>query len=350
MSKPASKTLIGAFVLGALALVVIGLIVLGSGRLFSERQHGVLYFDGSVKGLSIGAPVMFRGVKIGSVTDIGMRFDPSSLKIQIPVFIETVQERIDRTGPLVRSPAKTLKLLIEKGLRAQLELQSFVTGQLMIALDFYPDKPARFAGDGSMLEIPTIPSSMEVLTQTLQKLPLEDLVQRIASAAGGLDRFLNAPELKESVVNLNQDLKDIQKLVRDVNAQVNPIASAVQDAVKDAQRLVRNADGQVTSLGSGLQETIGETTKLVRNVNGRVDPLYEGVQELIRRIIQAAKQAEKTLVELEGSTRGDSALMLRLTESLDELAKAARAVRGLADYLERNPDALLRGKADPGGK
>lgn len=350
MSKPASRTLIGGFVLGALVLVVAAVLVLGSGRFLSEKTKGVLYFEESVKGLSLGAPVMFRGVKYGTVTGISLRFDPSSLKIQIPVFIEMEQERVERTGPVVRDPAKTLKLLIEKGLRAQLESQSFVTGQLMISLDFHPDKPARIVGHGSMMEIPTIPSSMEQLTKTIEKLPIEELVGKITSAAAGMDRVLNSPELTESIVNLNQALKDIQKLVRNVDSQVNPIGSAVQDAVRDAQKLVRNADGQVTSLGSSLQETIGETKKLVQNVNGRVDPLYEGLQDLIRQISQAAKQAEKTLAELEGSTRGDSTLILRLTESLDEIGKAARAVRGLADYLERNPDALLRGKAEPGGK
>jgi paraquat-inducible protein B len=293
---------------------------------------------------------MFRGVKYGTVAGISLRFDPASLKIQIPVFIEMETKRVERTGPVVRDPAETIKMLIEKGLRAQLESQSFVTGQLMISLDFHPDKPARLVRHGSMIEIPTIPSSREQLTKTIENLPIDEMINSITSAAAGIDRILNAPELKESIVNLNQDLKDIQKLVRDVNAQVNPIASAVQETVRDAQKLVRNADGQVTSLGSGLQETIGETKKLVQNVNGRVDPLYEEIKGLIRQISQAAKQAEKTLVELEGSTRGDSALMLRLTESLDELAKAARAVRGLADYLERNPDALLRGKAEPGGK
>lgn len=350
MSKPVNKSLIGGFVLGALALVAAGVVILGSGRFMSERAKGVLYFEGSVKGLSVGSPVMFRGVKIGSVTEISFRFDPKTLKTQIPVFIETEQERIDRTGPLVRDPAKTLKMLVEKGLRAQLETQSFVTGQLMISLDFHPEKPANFVGDGSMLEIPTIPSSMEQLAKTLEKLPLEDLVNRIASAAAGMDRLLNSPELTQSISALNHSLNGIQKLVGDVSAQISPIGSAVQDIVRDAQKLLRRAEDQVDPIGSSLQKTLEETRKLVGNVNSRVDPLYVGILDVIKQAGSAMKTAETSIAELGKRTDGDSALMVGLVDSFSEFEKAARSVRMLADYLEKNPEALLRGKGQMGGK
>lgn len=349
MSKPVSKSLIGGFVLGALALVVAGVVILGSGRIFSERNEGVLYFDGSVKGLSIGSPVMFRGVKIGSVTRISFRFDPVTLKTQIPVFIQTEPERIERTGPL-REPEQTLKLLVEKGLRAQLETQSFVTGQLMIALDFHPEEPARFEGDGSKLEIPTIPSSMEQLTKTLQNLPLEELVNKATSAVTGIDRLLNAPELTESIATLNQNLKDIQKLLNEVNGQITPIGSAVQDTVRDAQRLVRSVEGRIGPIGSSLQKTLEDTRKLVRDVNKGVDPLYVEILEVIQQAGNAMKMAEASIAELGSGTGRDSELMVGLADSFSEFEKAARAVRGLTEYLEKNPEALLRGKRQLRGK
>lgn len=349
MSKPANKSLIGGFVLGALALVVAAVVILGSGRFFSERNRGVLYFEESVKGLNIGSPVMFRGVKIGSVTGISFRFDPNTLKTQIPVFIETEPERIEKDGPL-RDPAETLQMLIDKGLRAQLESQSFVTGQLMIALDFHPDKPAVFVGDGSMLEIPTIPSSMEQLTKTLQDLPLEELVSKATSAAAGLDRLLNAPELTESIATLNHDLKDIQKLISDVNSHVGPIGSSVQDAVRDAQKLVRQVEGQVAPIGSSLQKTLEDTRKLVRDVNENVDPLFVEMLDVIKQASSALQKAETTVTELGKRADGDSELMVGLVDTFSEFEKASRAVRGLAEYLEKNPEALLRGKGQLRGK
>lgn len=137
MSKPASKTLIGVFVIGAIALAVLAVVVFGSGRFFSEKMPLVMYFEGSVAGLNIGSPVMFRGVKVGIVKDIVLRFDAKDVSFLIPVYVEldpkkflvigkfTDEEELDRT-------------LINKGLRATLELQSMVTGQLMVNLDFHP--------------------------------------------------------------------------------------------------------------------------------------------------------------------------------------------------------------------
>src|SRR4030042_3764548 len=139
MSKQANKTMIGAFVVGATALVVAGVLVFGSAKFLKERHPFVMYFDGSVQGLDVGASVVFRGVKVGTVTDIELRTDPVNLTIQIPVFIEIEMDRLKRTGtlPLKRTPAEGMKLLVERGLRAQLELQSLVTGKLLVNLDFH---------------------------------------------------------------------------------------------------------------------------------------------------------------------------------------------------------------------
>ena len=145
MSKPASKTLIGVFVLGALALAVIALVIFGSGKFFERRITYVMYFDGSVKGLNIGSPVVFRGVKIGSVKDIELKADAKDFKVFIPVYVQVEPQKVTviKGAP---GQGQYIEELIKKGLRAQLEMQSIVTGQLMINVDFFPDKPARFVG------------------------------------------------------------------------------------------------------------------------------------------------------------------------------------------------------------
>ncbi len=141
MSAKANKSLIGAFVLGATALAVAGVVIFGSGRFFRKPHMFVMYFPGSVKGLNVGAPVMFRGVKVGQVTDMKVNFYGKELNILIPVYIELDP----RTDVLVSGDVpkgQYLKALIKKGLRAQLQMQSFITGQLLIDLDFHPGKPA----------------------------------------------------------------------------------------------------------------------------------------------------------------------------------------------------------------
>ena len=132
MSKPANKTMIGLFVLGAIALVVVAIVTLGSGKLFKRTTTAVCYFEGSVGGLNEGSPVVFRGVKIGTVKDIAFRFDPKKVHVTIPVFIELEQRR---KGVTKEEIVDTYKQLIDRGLKAQLEMQSIVTGQLQVALD-----------------------------------------------------------------------------------------------------------------------------------------------------------------------------------------------------------------------
>ena len=154
MSKQANKTLIGAFVVGAVALVIVGILAFGSGQFMKNMRKYVLYFDGSIKGLSVGAPVVFRGVKVGSVTDIKVRFEGEDFAVRTPVFVEIDPDRIssdfsEREAALYLRKLrlnKMVDLLIKRGLRAQLQSQSLVTGQLLVALDFYPDKPINLVG------------------------------------------------------------------------------------------------------------------------------------------------------------------------------------------------------------
>ena len=175
MSKQANKTVIGAFVLGAIALVVAGVLIFGAGRFLKHLNEYVLYFEGSVKGLSVGAPVMFRGVKIGQVTNIALELNVKDLSALVPVMIELDPEKITSVGGDMKAARAKggqypfLKSLIEKGLKAQLQLQSMVTGQLLVSLELYPDKPIRFAGtEGKHPEIPTIPTDIQAFTKKLE--------------------------------------------------------------------------------------------------------------------------------------------------------------------------------------
>ncbi|MBW1842490.1 MAG: MCE family protein [Deltaproteobacteria bacterium] len=128
MSKQPSKTLIGGFVVGAAALLFAGIMIFGSGRFFSERHLFVMYFKGSVKGLEVGGPVMFRGVKIGTVIDIKLRANYSDMTVQIPVFVEIDARRIDDVAEDDHklSPEDVLDDWREHGLRAQLKMRSLM--------------------------------------------------------------------------------------------------------------------------------------------------------------------------------------------------------------------------------
>jgi paraquat-inducible protein B len=297
-----------------------------------------------VKGLNVGAPVVFRGVKIGSVTDILMLFESADMSIKIPVFIEMDPRRI--TGAQGRAgPIKYAEILVQRGLKAQLGIQNLITSQLMIEMDLYPDKPLKLvAANTEYPEIPTIPSSMEELSRTIDKLPLDELVQKLTSAIAGIERAVNAPEVGESLRTANQTLKDLQTLVRNIDRRIEPLASTMEETMKDYGKLARDLDAQVEPMMSDLAETVKHTKKLVRNLDNRIAPLQSSIQSTAKAATAAIDQTKKTIATLDGVVGGDSRLVYQLEETLEELSAAARSIRVWADYLERHPEALIRGK------
>ena len=321
MSKQANKTLIGAFVVGATALVIAGILIFGSGDFFAERPKFVMFFEGSVNGLNVGAPVTFKGVKIGTVTEVNLYFNPEDMSIKIPVYVEFDPKTIMREKEQVWEKSekyKFLKPVIERGLRAKLQLQSLVTGLLMIELDFYPDKPARLIGyDTRYPEIPTISSGLDQMLKKVEKLPIDELVNKLTSAIEGIDNAVNSPKLTESMNSVNLALKEISQIADKINEEIGPIATGVNTTVQDVKKLVQNLDNKVTVLSKDLNETIKESTANLKNL----------------------KQA----------TAPDSPVNYQLATTLEELSAAARSLRQLTDMLEQNPETLLRGKKDKGG-
>ena len=210
MSKKANMTAIGVFVVGAIFLLIVGISVFGSGRLFQRSDKYVLFFDGSVKGLSAGAPVVFRGVKIGSVKSVNLLYDSATRDVYIPVVIEVELSRVKGIREKVGYP--NYGRLIEEGLRARLDIQSFVTGQLLVSLDFYPDTPAKLAGIMPQYpELPTIPMSKDIFA-IAQELPIKEIGNNIREATAGINKLVNS----EGFRRLDNAIAEITETSRSV--------------------------------------------------------------------------------------------------------------------------------------
>ncbi|MBW2155842.1 MAG: MCE family protein [Deltaproteobacteria bacterium] len=289
MSKQASKTVIGSFVVSALVLVVVGVLIFGSGNYLKERYRFMLFFQDSVKGLSVGAPVIFMGVQIGEVKDINV-----------------IAEYCDQ--------------LIEQGLRARLGLQSVVTGQLQIELDFFPEEAAVLMGmNKKYQEIPTIPSTFEKLTKTLENLPVKEVFDKLSSSLTRIDVLLNSPGTTEFLKSLKLAVEDARKVLQKVDKQVQPMTDKIGEALKAYQNLAQNLDR-------------------------KIDPLISEVNETVKALAEASKQAEETLRAVENVVGDNSVVTVELTKTLREFSSAARSIRNLSDYLSRHPEALIRGK------
>ena len=319
MGKKGNPALIGAFVVGAVALFVIGLVLFGSGRLFKQTQEYVLFFPGAVDGLNVGAPVKFKGVEIGSVKNISIRLAGTNEElnaervaqgIRIPVIIELDSEKMTQEGTR-KVDRKRLQHLIDLGLRAQLNAQSLVTGLLFVQLNFYPDMPPTFVlpPDGDHLpEIPTIPTRLEQvqtaaegILRKLEEIKFEKMVVAIESALAGVDQLVNSPDLRAAIEKLPGTVGNLNEMIADARGTL--------------ARLDRESGALIAELKDASNKT-----------------------DLALEQARATMQTVQTLVD------PSSPLAKELLASLQEVAGAARSLRLLADTLERNPSALVRGK------
>ncbi len=354
MTKPANKTSIGIFVLGAIALLVVAVVALGSGKLFRKTFKAVCFFEGSVGGLDVGAPVVFNGVRIGSVTDVVIRYNTSDLTTTIPVYIELDPQQVKTIGPRP-SPTdfeKDLRLLIDRGLKARLESQSLVTGKFQVALGSYPERPIKLVGaDQKYPEIPTIPTTVQEITRRIEQLPLEEIIKEIATSVDGINRVVNSPEIMETIHSLSQASEESKNLIRNLNSHVQPISSEVQQTLRETQKLFHEIDAKAGALTSSVDGAVKDVQKLVQNVDSQVGPLGPSIQRTLASIEKtsneagvALRQAQETLTALEGDIGEDSELMYEFKKALKEVGTAGKAIQSLAKGAERQPEAILFGK------
>jgi phospholipid/cholesterol/gamma-HCH transport system substrate-binding protein len=359
VNQRANPKLIGAFVVGAVVLVVGGVLLLGGAQFLTEKRTFVAYFEGSVKGLNVGAPVEFQGVRVGSVTDIQLQFQTAENEFRIPVFLQFEPGRISQVGEHVEAKGQLLKPLVERGLRAQLEMQSLVTGQLIVQLGFHPGTPIRLVGDGKVPEIPTVPTSMQEVTQNvthalaeIRQLPIPQLVGQLVETAQGLNTMIHSPEVKQLIGSVSataqvaeRSLQGIDDHTEQVVARLNTTLDTMSALLRDGQQLVRRVDAQVAPMADGIQKsldalrvTLKDSQQLIRHVDTRVTPVADNLMETSTRL-------RATIARIQQVVDGDVVRVLQDTnKTLQDVSGTARSVRLLADFLERNPDSLVYGK------
>lgn len=345
MLKGANKTLIGGFVLGGVALILTAVLIFGSGTLFSDKYRMVMFFQESVSGLNPGAPVVFRGVTIGSVVSIQLWTYPREMKIQIPVYVDIDLSRFKEIGG--QSSEQNLDRQIQKGLRAQLKMQSLVTGQMMIYVDYFPDKPVHLVkADPEVLEVPTIPSGVEELTKALDQIPIQQIALKATKAVDGIERLINSPEIKQAVINLNGVLADFRKVAHNLDGKLDQS----QGTLQGVQQLVKKVDDRIGPLATEIQEALGDARQLMQNADGQIIPLAGSLKTTLDEVGGVLEEARQTLSKASKIISDESNLSAEVINSLDEMNRTMRSIQLLAEYLKQHPEALLRGKSPSGGK
>jgi paraquat-inducible protein B len=267
--------------------------------IYTRKVNFIAYFQDTVRGLSVGAPVEFRGIKVGTVTDLKLQFDPRTLSFRVPVLLTIEPERFSVIGQEQASEEGLVDKLIRKGLRAQLRTGLLLTGQLYVNLDFFPEAPPPGpARKGAYPVLPTVSAPVEEITASvanllsrLEKLPIEQIGRDVQSSVGRIRTLLDSKDLQAAVAALNQSLANLEVFSGQLNRTTAPQLSAV------------------------LQETRSTLA-----------------------------QARKSLAATDRFLSDDAPMSNELQQTLKELSKAARSVGALADYLERHPEAFIYGK------
>lgn len=346
MARRANTTLIGLFIVGALILGVSATLLFGSGML-RDKSHVVMFFNGSVKGLSVGAPVNFRGVKIGTVTDIRLRLDPGTQEVKIPVYVELEPNRISFMSGKEMDNLKTDRLrdMINNGLRAQLEMQSLLTGQFAIQLDMRPDKPAILVGvNENIIEIPTIPTPIQELARKLEEFPIDELLENLANAAAGADKLFNGPELPQAIRQFDQTMQDYSALTNQYNTlaqQLNQRSELISTDLNITLRDVRTTLQATQALADSSAVLMGNADELIQQLRLNADQVTHSTTATLAAIKATSDSANQLLAD-------ESPFQHQLSQTLQEIASSARALRILANTLEENPESLLRGKPEEG--
>lgn len=332
MRPKLSPAVVGAFVIGAFVLIVLALLSFGGMHFFSKPQRFVVYFDEQIHGLDLGSPLKLRGVRVGRVVDLNIRYDAAHNKSIVVVVCEFNPSSVmdDKGSGIAVSTPEDLQHLVDKGLRAQLGMLSFATGMLFVELDFmnpheFPPQmgmpPTRF------VVVPSIPSTISEFQASLTEIMADVKKADFAGLSKELKGLIVDVHKQVNTVDLKALLAQWQKTGESVNAlatspQIRETFDHVNAAVADLRGVLARLDTQIGASGQQLQGALAEASDT----------------------LAAFKSAAATLQRFVASQRN---LGADTDRALSKLSDAAESVQRLADYLERNPNALITGRRRP---
>ncbi|MGN8160157.1 MlaD family protein [Salinisphaera sp. RV14] len=322
MASNRSYTIIGAFLLGAIALTAVGILTFGNTGLFKQQRQAVIFFNQSVLGLTNGSRVLFRGVQVGTVRHVQLRLNPKG-GARIAVTIEmSGNDVVTQNGKQLPSHL-TIHQLVQRGLRAQLVVYSYVTSQLAVNLDFHPNSKPHFVvpqGRLELPEIPAVPSEISQLKDTVAKIPWQKTLNRVN-------------QTMSTMVQLAQDL---DKTVNEVGPNLNKTTQSTQQTLKTVQKAVAANNKQ-------LQATLASVKKLSDTANNEISKHDQQIDKLLTSARKTSENLSKLSNNLEQLTSPESGTGQDVQSTVRDLSAAAASLRRFSEKIERDPHTLLYG-------
>jgi paraquat-inducible protein B len=320
---------VGAFVLGGFALIIIGLLSFGGVSFFSKPQRFVVYFDESIHGLDLGSPVKLRGVRVGRVVDLNIRYDKAKNHSVVVVVCEFSKNMLsDTSGSVINvSERGELQSLVDQGLRAQLGVLGLATGLLFVELDFldpHENPVDKRVADARYPVVPSVPSaisefqaSVSEILANLQKVDFAGISVELKSLLATTRKQVDGADLKGVLAQWKQTGAAVESAA--TAPEIKQTFANLNAAVTDLRTVLAKIDTQVLPAGKELQDTLAQAKTTLESFNA------------------AANDARRFIAAQGG-------LNEEITRTLTQLGEAADSVQRLADFLERNPNALITGK------
>lgn len=333
MKTKVSPTVVGIFVLGAMLLGIIALLSFGSFNFLTKPQRFMVYFDESVSGLDLGSPVKFRGVRVGRVSQVSVTYDAATQNSVVAVMCEFNRNILtDPEGdPIELADRGELEELIAAGLRAELGILGLATGLLYVELDMkdpdlYP-VPERDLVPVNFAIIPTAPSAISEFQASLGEILNNIKDVDIAGLAKEMHGLLS--DTRTQIQNLD---------TTEISTELTATARAFREIAESPKvpSILDNLDGALADLRSTLNQ-----------IDNSIQPTAEELTLTLQRLRQNLDSLEDATNNASRFIAAQNGLGSEAADALRQLGEAARAVGRLADYLERNPNALLTGRRPP---
>jgi len=325
MSQKANPTLIGAFVFGAIVIAIGAILFFGSANLFAKKQIYETYFDQSVNGLAIGSNVKYKGVTVGKVTKVQLKFQRMDEAPVVKVLYEVNTDNLlNKYGlSITLANQKLHETAVANGFRAKLDFESLISGQLFIALDFYKDTTPPVMHqetDPNIIEIPPQPSDIEAILANLTKAIGNIGSVDFESLAKELQGVLKSAHDAIDAMHLDQLGPSLEKAASSISSLANG------DQVKNALVSVRTSFDQLTATLKNLNPAVGD-----------LKPTLDQAKIALTNL-------QKSTAQLDQLLKPDSGFRYQLDSSLSEISTAAASIQQLADFLQRHPNSLLFGR------
>jgi paraquat-inducible protein B len=347
MNRQARALRVGAFVIAGGVLLVLAIAFVLGGGLFKRQERALLRFSGSVQGLQIGSPVVFRGVRIGNVVAMTLSREGVGDRPAILVQADLDRAALAALEPTPDAGGSLVAPLVRRGLAARLATQSLLTGQLFVNLDLRPHPGAAGAAAaaaapvaaGVLAEIPTQPSALEAVQAQFEGVDLGVLVQDLRGVAEAARQFVAGAPLKQTLEEVGRLASEMRRLTARLDRRIGPLADAAERTLAGAARAASGIDGAAGRVGSAADRVGSAATRV--DALAAPDAALARAAEAVRA---SASELGQTATALRGSLGRDAALVTDVDRAAQEVARAARAVRELADLLERHPESLIRGR------